>query len=46
MVNEQEALIAKQPWFCLSCDSELKNYSGKLGKPIYNEKMTGKKVNP
>jgi hypothetical protein len=46
MVYEQEAMIAKQPWFCLSCDGEIKNFTGKLAKTMYNEKMAGKKVNP
>lgn len=46
MTNEQEALLAKQPWFCLSCDSEIKNQVGRLGKTLNNEKFLGKKVNP
>lgn len=46
MVYEQEAMIAKQPWFCLSCDGEIKNFTGKLAKTVYNQKMVGKKVNP
>lgn len=25
--NEADAALAKQPWFCLSCDSEVKNHS-------------------
>jgi hypothetical protein len=46
MTHELDAMIAKQPWFCLSCDTELKNYSGKLSKNVSNDKLPGKKVNP
>lgn len=42
---EQDAIIAKQPWFCLSCDNELKDYTCKLAKNVGLEKATGKKVN-
>ena len=34
--NEFDAALAKQPWFCLSCDSQLKNYTGKIQKPNGN----------
>ena len=45
--NELDATVAKQPWFCLSCDSELKNYSGRLQKSSSPaEKLMGRKVNP
>lgn len=30
---EFDAALARQPWFCLSCDSELKGFSGKAGRP-------------
>jgi hypothetical protein len=36
MIEDQDATIVKQPWFCLSCDGEIKNYAGKIGKSIYN----------
>lgn len=49
--NEQDAILSKQPWFCLSCDVELKTYSGKMNKqsPVQagsGDKFVGKKVNP
>ncbi len=49
--NEQDAILSKQPWFCLSCDVELKTYSGKMSKqsPVQagnGDKFVGKKVNP
>lgn len=44
--KEHDAILAKQPWFCLSCDSELKSYTGKLGRyQASGEKPLGKKVN-
>jgi hypothetical protein len=44
--GEFDGAIAKQPWFCLSCDSELKNYTGKVQKGSVNgEKLLGRKVN-
>jgi hypothetical protein len=40
-------MLAKQPWFCLSCDNEVKNYTGKMIKNSTNgDRLTGKKVNP
>ena len=45
--NENEALLAKHPWFCLSCDSELKSFNNRLPKPgPPQEKLPGRKVNP
>ncbi len=49
--NEQDAILSKQPWFCLSCDVELKTYSGKMSKQnpaqtVSGDKFVGKKVNP
>lgn len=38
--------MAKQPWFCLSCDSELKNYTYKVSKSPSKQKLAGRKVNP
>ena len=45
IANEQDAMVVKQPWYCLSCDNELKNYTGKFMKQNQHEKMQGKKVN-
>jgi len=46
-MEEQEGLLVKQPWFCLSCDSEIKNHPSKHGKSVFlGDKMPGKKVNP
>ena len=39
-------MIVKQPWYCLSCDTELKNFVGKTSKAPPPEKLMGKKVNP
>lgn len=44
--QEQDALLVRQPWYCLSCDTEIKNYTGKLGKTVHTEKLAGRKVNP
>jgi hypothetical protein len=30
-------MITKQPWFCLSCDIELKTYTGKTNKGQGNQ---------
>ena len=44
-VEEQDSMLVKQPWFCLSCDSEIKNFP-KQSKTFHAEKQpTGKKVN-
>lgn len=44
--HDLDSTIVKQPWFCLSCDSELKNYSGKQRPAPPPEKLIGRKVNP
>lgn len=43
--DEQDSMIVKQPWFCLSCDSEIKNFP-KMNKTLHVQKPIGKKVNP
>lgn len=30
--EEEDALIAKKKWHCLSCDKKLENYKGKVGQ--------------
>ena len=32
--NEEDALIARRNWFCLSCDKKLENYRGKIGQHL------------
>ena len=32
--NTEDARIAKTNWFCLSCDKNLSNYQGKVGKHV------------
>lgn len=32
--NNEDARIAKTNWFCLSCDKNLQNYQGKIGRHI------------
>lgn len=44
--QQAEAALVKQPWFCLSCDNQLKNYTGKMQKSPPKEKLMGRKVNP
>jgi hypothetical protein len=44
--NEVDAALSKQPWFCLSCDSEVKNYNTRSNKSPVKEKLVGRKVNP
>ena len=46
VVMEQDSMLVKQPWFCLSCDSEIRNFP-KMNKTFHTEKpLAGKKVNP
>lgn len=37
--NNDDARIAKTNWFCLSCDKNLQNYQGKVGKHIVWDSM-------
>ena len=37
--NTEDARIARTNWFCLSCDKNLNNYRGKIGKHIVWDSM-------
>ena len=37
--NTEDARIAKTNWFCLSCDKNLSNYQGKIGKHVAWDSM-------
>ena len=37
--NNDDARAAKTSWFCLSCDKNLQNYQGKVGKHIIWDSM-------
>lgn len=43
---EADASIVRQPWFCLSCDNEVRSYGNKMQKSPPKEKLMGRKVNP
>ena len=45
LASTHDARIARQPWFCLSCDNELKNYSGRQGKHLPKDLLPIKKRN-
>ena len=37
--SEEDAIIAKKNWFCLSCDKKLENYRGRIGGHLTNSSM-------
>jgi hypothetical protein len=32
--NNEDARVARTNWFCLSCDKNLQNYQGKIGRHV------------
>jgi hypothetical protein len=44
--DDREPGAVRQPWFCLSCDTEIGNYVGRVGKNVVGDKLAGRKVNP
>lgn len=41
-MNEEDALIARKNWFCLSCDRKLEPYRGKLGNSLIGGHLKAK----
>ena len=37
--NNEDARVARTNWFCLSCDKNLQNYQGKVGRHIIWDSM-------
>lgn len=40
--NEEDALIAKKNWLCLSCDKKLDTYKGRIGSHLNHNQLKGK----
>jgi len=41
---EEDALIAKTNWICLSCDRKIEPYKGKVGKYLISAQAKGKTI--
>lgn len=46
VTQEDEALIVRKQWNCVSCDKSLEKYQGKVGHHLNWESMSAKKLSP
>ena len=45
-VNDDDALLVKKQWTCVSCDKNLDKYGGKVGQHLNWDTMNAKKLSP
>jgi predicted ATP-dependent serine protease len=46
VANEDDALLVKKQWTCISCDKNLEKYAGKIGQHLNWESLSSKKISP
>ena len=46
MSNEDDALLVKKQWGCISCDKSLDKYNAKVGQHLNWESLASKKISP
>ena len=46
MVNEDDALIVKKNWTCISCDKMIEKFNGKVGQHLNWDSIQSKKISP
>ena len=46
IAQEEEALLVKKQWTCVSCDKALDKYQAKLGQHLNWDTMNSKKMSP
>lgn len=44
--NEDDALLVRKQWTCVSCDKNLEKYQGKVGQHLNWESISSKKISP
>lgn len=44
--EEDDPLIAKKKWSCISCDKQAEKYSGKTGNHLNWDTLNAKKMSP
>lgn len=45
-MNDDDALLVKKPWTCISCDKQIEKYNGKIGQHLNWDSMNSKKLSP
>ena len=46
ITNEDDALIVKKNWTCISCDKMVEKFSGKVGQHLNWDSVQPKKISP
>jgi hypothetical protein len=46
LTKEDDGLIVKKKWACISCDKNIENYEGKIGQHLNWETVSAKKMSP
>jgi hypothetical protein len=46
LAQEEEALVVKKQWTCVSCDKGLEKYQGKVGQHLNWDNVNAKKMSP
>lgn len=45
-VNEDDALLVKKQWACISCDKNVEKFNGKVGQHLNWDNLSSKKISP
>jgi len=46
LAQEDEALLVRKQWTCVSCDKGLEKYQGRVGQHLSWESISSKKISP
>lgn len=44
--NEDDALLVKKQWTCISCDKNVDKYNAKVGQHLNWDNLSSKKISP
>lgn len=45
-MSDDDALLVKKQWTCVSCDKQVEKYNGKIGQHLNWDSMNSKKLSP
>lgn len=45
-MSDDDALLVKKQWTCISCDKQIEKYNGKIGQHLNWDSMNSKKLSP
>lgn len=46
ITNEDDALVVKKNWTCISCDKMVEKFNGKVGQHLNWDSIQAKKISP